>query len=209
MKGLVTLLIWLLVSTTACTQYNKDVVVAIQPLGTIPQTQIDLVKAAIDSVYGLPVKVLPTKPPFEAAYTPLKGNRYRADSTIAILKRTRPDSVDYIIGLTNFDICITKYAADGSIKKPEHKYTDFGIFGLGYRPGPSCVVSTFRFGSFDTEVAKSRLAKVCVHELGHNFGLPHCPDKKCVMTDAVETIATVDNAELRLCDKCRAKLDMD
>ncbi|CAN5289280.1 archaemetzincin family Zn-dependent metalloprotease [soil metagenome] len=197
------------VTVIGCTQYSNDAVIAIQPLGTIPQEQIELIKEAIASVYDLSVIVLPARAPFASAYTPLKGNRYRADTTIAILKRTRPDSVDFIMGITNFDICITKYAADGTVKKPEHKYADFGIFGLGYRPGPSCVVSTFRLGDFNTEITKNRLAKICVHELGHNFGLPHCPDKKCVMTDAVESIATVDNAELRLCKECKATLGMD
>ena len=51
-----------------------------------------------------------------------------------------------------------------------------------------------------------RIKKVCVHELGHNFGLPHCPTITCVMEDAKETIKTIDNEELRLCEKCLAKI---
>lgn len=182
-------------------------VVAIQPLGNIPQEQIDWVRLALDSLFNVQIVLLPSKQPYHNAFTNLKGPRYRADTTIAMLKREKPDSTDYVLGVMANDICITKYAADGSIKKPEYKYTDFGIFGLGYRPGPSCVVSTHRLGDFKTAQTKSRLAKICVHELGHNFGLPYCPDKKCVMTDAVESIATVDNAELRLCDVCKRKLD--
>ncbi len=206
MKGLFVIVITatiLLVS--ACKQ--KVPVIALQPLGSISKSQLDLVKAALDSVYEVRVVILAPKPPFEAAFTSFKAPRYRADTTIAILRREKSDSVDYVMGLTSKDVCITKYAADGSIKKPASKYTDFGIFGLGYRPGSACVISTFRLGDFNTPLTKNRLAKVCVHELGHNFGLPHCPDKKCVMTDAVESIATVDNAELRLCDKCKRKLD--
>jgi archaemetzincin len=38
--------------------------------------------------------------------------------------------------------------------------------------------------------------------------LPHCADKKCVMTDAVEKIATIDNAKPDLCNKCKQKLDI-
>ncbi len=165
-----------------------------------------MVIAALDSVYQVKVVLLPAKPPYKNAFTNFKGIRYRADTTIAMLRREKPDSMDYILGVTNSDICITKYAADGSIKNPVNKYTDFGIFGLGYRPGPSSVISTYRLGDFNTLLAKERLAKVSVHELGHNFGLPHCPDKKCVMTDAVESIATVDNALLRLCEKCKRRL---
>ncbi len=206
MKGLSTIvIIAIILLNSACKQEVQ--VVALQPLGNISQSQLDLVKAALDSVYEVKVIILASKPPFEAAYTSFKGPRYRADTTIAILRREKPDSVDFVMGLTSKDVCITKYAADGSIKKPASKYTDFGIFGLGYRPGSACVISTFRLGDFNTPLTKNRLAKVCVHELGHNFGLPHCPDKKCVITDAVESIATVDNAELKLCDKCKKQLD--
>ncbi len=204
-KGLLRIvcLFWLFIAGS-CTQHTP--IVAIQPLGKVPQAQLDLVKAALDSVYQVKVVLLPAKLPYKNAFTNFKGPRYRADTTIAMLRREKPDSIDYVIGIIAADICITKYAADGSIKKPAYKYTDFGIFGLGYRPGTSCVVSTHRLGDFNKPLTKDRLAKVCVHELGHNFGLPHCPDKKCVMTDAVESIATVDNALLRLCDKCKNKL---
>lgn len=203
----VVLLALLLVSMLVISCRQQPPIVAIQPLGNIPQQQVDWVRLALDSVYNVKVVLLPTKQPYHNAFTNLKGPRYRADTTIAMLKWEKPDSIDYVLGLMANDICITKYAADGSIKKPEYKYTDFGIFGLGYRPGPTCVVSTYRLGDFKTTQTKSRLAKVCVHELGHNFGLPHCPDKKCVMTDAVESVETVDNAELRLCDKCKGKLN--
>lgn len=52
---------------------------------------------------------------------------------------------------------------------------EWGIFGLGYRPGKTCVVSTFRLKRDATNAKfKERLLKVCLHEIGHNLGLPHC-----------------------------------
>ena len=113
---------------------------------------------------------------------------------------------DYILGLTEKDISVTKRNSDGSIKKPQWKYSDFGIMGLAYCPGKSCLVSNFRLRHKDKALENQRFKKVVIHELGHNFGLPHCPDKKCVMTDAVESIRTIDNAKAQLCDKCRDKI---
>jgi len=78
--------------------------------------------------------------------------------------------------------------------------------GLAYCPGNSCIVSTFRIKHPDKEKHFSRLKKVALHEFGHNLGLPHCPDKACVMTDAVESVATIDNAQLALCKGCASKL---
>ena len=52
-----------------------------------------------------------------------------------------------------------------------------------------------------------RLKKVCMHEIGHNLGLPHCEQSTtCVMRDAAEKIATVDNVELKLCEHCKARI---
>jgi archaemetzincin len=44
---------------------------------------------------------------------------------------------------------------------------------------------------------------VAVHEFGHNLGLPHCPNKKCVMTSAAEKLTTIDNEKLALCMTCK------
>jgi archaemetzincin len=79
--------------------------------------------------------------------------------------------------------------------------------GLAYCPGKSCIVSTFRINHPNQKIHFTRLKKVAVHEFGHNLGLPHCPDKTCVMTDAVESVSTIDNAKLALCEACKSKLN--
>ena len=78
--------------------------------------------------------------------------------------------------------------------------------GLGYRPGNSCVVSTFRLKTTNKLLFYKRLEKVVLHELGHNLGLPHCENPKCVMTNAAEKISTVDNANALLCDACAKRI---
>lgn len=197
-------LLFLLLS--GCVSHDKqEFVVAIQPIGKVSVDQIETVKHALDSAYNSRVIVLHSIEPPEAAYVNIKSPRYRADKMIAYLKEIKPDTIHYIIGLTNYDISVTKKDWLGKIKQPKSRYEDFGIFGLGYCPGKSCVVSCFRLGN-DLMKSKDRLAKICVHELGHNLGLPHCENKTCVMTDAVERISTIDNAEMKLCEKCRKKM---
>lgn len=136
----------------------------------------------------------------------LKTPRYRADSLLIDLAQHKPDSLDYIIGLTQVDISTTKRDAQGQILTPIEKYTDWGIFGLGYRPGPSCVVSTYRLKHTNHTTFVSRLKKIAIHEIGHNTGLPHCQaSPHCVMQDAVESIRTIDAADMQLCKSCRLK----
>ncbi|MFP9118082.1 matrixin family metalloprotease [Flavobacterium sp. RNTU_13] len=141
----------------------------------------------------------------ESAFVNIKTPRYRADSLIGIQKRNLPDSIDYVVGLTNKDISVPRYE-NGKIKKPEWKYNDFGVMGLGYRPGNSCVVSTFRLKANNKPLFYKRLEKVVLHELGHNLGLPHCENPKCVMTSAAEKISTIDNANASLCDACAKRI---
>jgi archaemetzincin len=131
----------------------------------------------------------------------LKTPRYRADSLLKYLKKIKPSNTNLILGITSEDISTTKLDADGNIKKPIEKYKDFGVFGLGYQPGSSCIISTFRLGN-DPNIIRNRIAKIAVHEIGHNLGLSHCKNINCVMQDAVESILTIDRESNSLCTAC-------
>jgi archaemetzincin len=126
---------------------------------------------------------------------------------INLQKKNKVDSLDFVLGLTSKDISVTKKDKWGKVKTPTYKYADWGIMGLAYCPGNSCIVSTFRIQHLNPKTHFTRFKKVAVHEFGHNLGLPHCPDKTCVMTDAVESVKTIDNAKLELCGKCKAQLN--
>jgi len=183
----------------------KDIVVAIQPYGKIDSNLIDTVKTALYDMYGFQIIVLPSKKLPKSAFINVKSPRYRADSILDMQERWKPDSIDYVMGLSQFDISMTDRDEDGNIKKPLYKYTDWGVFGLGSCPGPSCVVSIFRLKNRKNFI--ERLRKVCVHEVGHNLGLEHCDvGATCVMKDANEDINTIDTEELALCKSCIKKL---
>jgi archaemetzincin len=94
----------------------------------------------------------------------------------------------------------------GNTLEPKTKYEDWGVFGLGYMPGQSCVVSIFRTQKTSRKNFILRMKKISLHEIGHNLGLDHCDSKRCAMRDAVESISTVDNVDAQLCDKCRGKI---
>lgn len=116
-------------------------------------------------------------------------NRYRADSIIKSLKsKIGEDSV--IVGLSNLDISTTKNA----IK-------DWGVMGLGYKPGKACVVSDFRLSHNNKN---QQFYKLVLHELGHTAGLPHCAVKTCLMRDA-EGANPLDE-EKDFCNTCKSFL---
>ena len=56
----------------------------------------------------------------------------------------------------------------------------------------------------DPVLLTSRLQTECLHELGHTFGLLHCPLPTCVMARSV-TLAQVDSKEPALCHDCESR----
>lgn len=164
MKKYILILILALIS---CTKKENQKTIVIQPLGNFNTEQAKNVYNKIHAIN--PSVVLRQNIPFpeNAYYQP--RNRYRADSIIKIIKNNiEKDSV--IVGLSSADISVTK----GKIK-------DWGVMGLGYHPGKSCVVSDFRLSKTNKN---TQFYKVVLHELGHTEGLSHCPIKTCLMRDA-------------------------
>lgn len=194
----------LILSFFSC--HKSEKVVGIQPYENAPQTEIDTLQKTLTQLYGYKVVVLPRMLHNPTTFVNIKSPRYRADKIIAEQKAQKPDSIDYILGYTSKDISTSK-KENGQVKSPKSKYEDWGVMGLAYVGGKSCVVSSFRLQHKDSKKYFSRIKKVTVHELGHNLGLGHCTNKKCVMTDAVESVSTIDNAQLNLCDACRIKLN--
>lgn len=167
---------------------DKSITVILQPLGDIPTKYVAHVYKELTKIYPN-VKVMKAIDlPSRAYYKP--RNRYRADSLINILRQKTPVGC-VTLGMTSKDISTTK----GNIK-------DYGIMGLGYQPGKACVVSYFRLSK---KKSLEQFFKVCIHELGHTQGLPHCPVKTCFMRDAEGENHSDDEKEF--CPKCRAHLE--
>lgn len=122
--------------------------------------------------------------------------RYNANKILHHLALIKPEEATYILAITDDRIA----ACGDSIHES-------GVAGLGNRPGTCAVVSTaaLRNKLKDEDQFTQRLIKACMHEMGHNFGLPHCKnkkDKKCLMRDAAGTIVTLDEEDVHLCTKC-------
>jgi archaemetzincin len=185
----------------SCVKDDGKRIIGIQVMGSVDFALSDSISNSLQKVYGLSVVRLSTVPMPKEAFVNIKTPRYRADKILRITKKTKPDSLDYVLVVTNADISTTVRDRYGRIEEPRSKYEDWGIFGLGYQPGSACVVSTFRLAkNCDQKTFMERIRKVSVHEVGHNLGLDHCTSARCVMRDAAEKIATVDNETLALCD---------
>lgn len=184
---------------------NEEIIIGIQPIGYVNPAYINEIKDQIELSYSMKVVVNPSVPIPSSAFVNIKSPRYRADKLLNFLDSVKADTITKLVGVLEKDISFTKRNSAGLVKQPYNTYLDFGIFGLGRIPGSVCVLSTYRLKSTNGKLLISRLRKISVHELGHTFGLKHCPTKKCVMNDANESIKTIDNAGFDLCSNCKKR----
>lgn len=142
MRHIIPFLILILLSCSHAV--NNETVIGIIPYKGITKDKVAKLQQSLEKYYGVQTRLLPQRRLPKNAFINLKFPRYRADSLIRIQQRTMPKGIDYILGLTESDISVTKLDNGGNIKKPVWKYNDFGIMGLAYCPGKSCIVSGFR-----------------------------------------------------------------
>jgi archaemetzincin len=181
---------------SAATGDGQAPLIVLQPLGaTVPAEELAAVSSAIAAFYAVRVTLAaPLGLPASAFYA--KRQRYRAEKLLDFLVAEGNQYARVMLGLTAVDISTTK---------AEHK--DWGILGLATLDGRSAVLSSFRCKrrAKNAEHARVRFAKTAVHELGHSFGLEHCPNAGCIMHDGEGSVLTTDT-ERDLCADTRARL---
>ena len=170
--------------------------IVLQPLGaTVPAAELQAVSGAIAAFFAVRVTVAePLGLPKSAFYA--KRGRYRAEKLLDYLVAEGRKDARVMLGLTAVDISTTKAP-----------YEDWGILGLATLDGRSGVLSSFRCHrrAKNAEHARVRFAKTAVHELGHSFGLDHCPTAGCIMHDGEGSVLTTDT-EHDFCAATRARL---
>ncbi len=159
----------------------------LQPLGLVDEEVLEFLVQRISSIWNVELN-----PPLEVpprAYDPA-----RRQFVGSVLLRALPDEGDAVLGITEVD------AYENNLNF---------IFGLA--SGNTALISLNRLRPEfynlpeDRELFKLRALKEAMHELGHVSGLPHCPDRRCVMHFS-NSIQDTDYKDWRYCSLCAARL---
>ncbi len=144
----------------------------------------DCLMATVRTLPALPV------PPesFEA-----RRNQYYSTRILKEMLGEVPQDALKLLGVTDKDLCI-----------PILTY----VFGEAQVGGTAAVVSLARLRQEhygltpDRPLLLERLRKESLHELGHTFGLVHCPLRECVMYLS-NTVVDVDTRGRDFCMGCQ------
>jgi archaemetzincin len=145
------------------TNFRKDYILLL--LSFSSEADVEQVKQTIEKFYG--IKTIVKKADMPMVASAHDRGRYNADRVLDYLQQQYPNQK--VIALTSKDICTNLNG------KP-----CWGVLGLSYLGKPYSVSSVHRIKSDKV----NSLSKVAIHEIGHTFGLLHCPQKYCFMQSA-------------------------
>jgi archaemetzincin len=184
---------------------NQDRIIAIQPLENYDTSYLTYISNEISNFYSRKVIVL--KPiPIPASFKFAQHSEsYSADSILNWLQKMVNGEIIEILGLTHKEIGILKKINNTSGNPLFDHYME-PIFGLADFPGKCCIISDYKFASFDWPIFKTGLRKVVIHEMGHNLKLDHCNNDTCIMSEKNGTFSGLYKSGDDYCDVCKITL---
>ena len=170
--------------------------IILQPIGAVALDDLLWLKEKIPQKLPFNVKVLvnvwKVQPPL--SLYDWKRMQYRADNMALWLSRLYSELIrplqTLVLGIVD---------SDGFV--PDLNF----VFGIALPSRSTGLVFLRRLKSKSLEVYKERILKESLHELGHLFGLSHCPNPYCVMSFS-NSIEDVDRKRAEFCKQCSEKL---
>jgi len=172
---------------------RNRVKIILKPLGDVAGETMEELRNRAGSVFHCPMEIKPGFSDLAQAYNP-ERKQYLSSTLLAALGKAGRD--ERVVGITDVDLYVPRL--------------NF-VFGEADMTSGTAVVSLYRlrpeyYGSAPDEVLfLERATKEIVHELGHTFGLEHCPNPRCVMHFS-NSLADTDVKESSFCGKCRPKI---
>jgi archaemetzincin len=169
--------------------------VVLVPIGPVPAGLPDHLLAPLRATFGHPCQAAASVPIPPRAYDRRRG-QYVGRRILTMLTRLDIPNAKRVLGVIDAD-CYT----------PGLNF----ILGQATMHGRDAFVALARLRqSFyglpeDESLFGERAVKEAVHELGHTYGLQHCPDRKCVMHFS-NSLRDTDVKEAEFCSRCCTQL---
>jgi len=157
--------------------------------------QLEYLAAALARTFKTPCQIRPE--PFDVAFAadPRRG-QYYSTAILQEMERRAGGGVR-VLGVTSCDLYVPVLTF---------------VFGEAQLDGGCALVSTARLREefyglpANEDILRGRLVKEAAHELGHTFGLRHCPEWSCVMASS-HGVERLDIKRAEFCADCRKPID--
>jgi archaemetzincin len=167
--------------------------ITLKPLGNIADEIMEKLKDRVGGIFHCPAETKAGFGDLAQAYNP-ERKQYLSSKLLASLGKAEGD--ERVVGIADVDLYVPRL--------------NF-VFGEADMVSGTAIVSLCRLRQEyyglapDEALFLERATKEIVHELGHTFGLGHCPNNKCVMHFS-NSLADTDLKESHFCNKCRPKI---
>ena len=170
--------------------------ITIVSVGKVETEILDYLKFVLSAICAVPCAVLDARIAARNAYS-AKRQQYDANQILEELLRLELSTNCKVLGVTDADLFVPIFTF---------------VFGLAQVGGQAALISTCRLRQQfyglpkDDNLFLLRCEKEAAHELGHAFGMVHCPNYECVMHFS-NSIEQVDLKSATLCSSCSTRLE--
>jgi len=167
-------------------------------LGRVGPEVLEAVREGLEEAYQGLVKAFTSDAVLDVPREAYDDRRYQYNSSIVLdfLRRSYRPEGDKLLAVTHVDLFVPRL--------------NF-VFGQAECPGRFAIISICRlrpefYGEPPhRQLFLERCVKEAVHEIGHTFGLRHCPNRSCVMAFS-NSIWDTDRKGTKPCDSCMREL---
>jgi archaemetzincin len=174
---------------------SKQEKICVLAISEVDTTFLGKLSAGLERIFGQKVEVRQSPLNLEFAYNP-EREQYYSSAILEKLPKIDSEACERILGIVDVDLYV-----------PDLNF----VFGQADVVEKTAVISIIRLrpGYYglpeDEGLLRKRTLKESVHELGHTYGLRHCPDKKCVMHFS-NSLQDTDIKSSSFCENCKKKL---
>ena len=170
-------------------------IISLMPVGQVDRALLEPLAASLTQRLRVACSIQPDSLEAEFAFNALRQQYHSTEILKKILQRPASETWR-VLGVTEIDLYIPVLTF---------------VFGEAQLSDGGAVVSTHRLRQdfyglpSDPELLRERLLKESLHELGHTYGLRHCPDYSCVMS-ASNGVERIDLKQAEFCSTCTKSL---
>lgn len=171
----------------------------IAPAGKVDKKVLEKIKGALPGLLPMTVSVeLPAREELSRGAYDAARNRYNAAAILEDIsaRNNLVTTRETMLVVTDADI----YCQD----------MDF-VFGLADPKTKICIVSTARLNNEfyglkpDNALFLARVVKEASRQLGRVWGVPNCPNRKCIMSSSGDLV-DIDRKRENLCHDCKKRI---